>query len=63
MLSVGKVVVFTRFVAIFSKKYGSSRPKKNFGRNFCSKFVLGYVKTKETNKKVPMTTKVEGGGD
>ena len=29
MLSVGKVVVFSRFVAIFSKKYGSFRPKSS----------------------------------
>ena len=56
MLSVGKVVVFSRVVAIFAKKIALL--VQTFGGYFLLKSVFGYFKTKE--KKVPMTTTLEG---
>ena len=56
MLSVGKVVVFSRVVAIFSKKMALL--VQTFGGYSLLKSVFGYFKTKE--KKVPMTTTLEG---
>ena len=57
MLSVGKVVLFNRFVAIFSKHNGSFSPKI-VGEKKSSNSVFGCFKTK---KKIPMNTKLEGG--
>ena len=60
MLSVGIVVVFSRFVAIFGKTNMALLVKKICGNFFSSsKSVFGYFKTV---KKVPMTTKLERGG-
>ena len=57
MFSIEKVVLFSRFVAIFGKKYGTFSPKI-FGRNFLlSKSVFGYFKTNKL-----FFTKLEGGG-
>ena len=59
MLSVGKVVViFRRFVAIFSKKYGSFS-KKKFWEKKCQNPFLAILRQK---KSFDMTTKFEGRG-
>jgi len=52
MLSVGKVVFFCRFVALFGKKYGSFSPKFLLRIFFGSKF----------EEKVSITSELEGEG-
>ena len=57
MLSVGNVVVFKRFVAIFGKIHGSFSPKivgRFFSQNPCSTIL-------RPKKKVPMAIKPAGG--
>ena len=56
MLSVGNVVVFIRFVSIFDQNNMALWVQKILSEFFLS--VFGQFKT----KKVPMTTKLEGGG-
>ena len=52
MYTVGKVVVFDKFVAIFGKKYSSSSPKILW-RIF---FVSGYFKTNKALVAGPLKT-------